>query len=85
MQDSYFIVFFFFFGCSMWDPSSLTRDQTQAPCIGHAKSQPLDFQESPRTPILNGYHQNPKVYMHAFSLPQMIEDMIILNNSNKLF
>ena len=32
--------------------SSLTRDQTQAPCIGSAESQPLDHQGSPYS-ILN--------------------------------
>ena len=34
-------IFFFFFLaalCSMWDLSSLTRDQTQAPCIGSMES-----------------------------------------------
>ena len=29
--------------------SSLTRDQTQAPCIGSAESYPLDHQGSPKT------------------------------------
>ena len=29
--------------------SSLARDQTQAPCIGSAESQPLDHQEVPNT------------------------------------
>lgn len=68
------------------DPSSLTSDQTFKPPALDMQSQPLDFQESPKTAILNGYHQNPEVYMHAFSLlPHMIEDMIILNNSNELF
>ena len=32
----------------MWDPSSLSRDQTRAPCSGSAESQPLDHQGSPR-------------------------------------
>ena len=32
---------------SMWDLSSLTRDQTRAPCIGSAESSPLDHQGSP--------------------------------------
>ena len=31
----------------MWDLSSLTRDRTCTPCIGSAKSQPLDPQGSP--------------------------------------
>ena len=32
---------------SMWDPSSLTRDQTYTPCIGSTESQPLDHQGIP--------------------------------------
>ena len=42
------------FSCSMWDlqlrhvgSSSLTRDQTWAPCIGSTESQLLDHQGSP--------------------------------------
>ena len=31
----------------MWDLSALTRDGTQVPCIGNAKSQPLGHQGSP--------------------------------------
>ena len=34
------VIFFFFFlhePCDMWDLSSLTRDQTQAPCSGSIK------------------------------------------------
>ena len=31
----------------MWDLSSLTRDQTQAPCIGNTESLPLHYQGSP--------------------------------------
>ena len=34
--------------CGMWDPSSLTRDQTLAPCIGSTESQSLDRQGSPQ-------------------------------------
>ena len=34
--------------------SSLTRDQTQTPCIGSLESQPLDHQESPREGFLKG-------------------------------
>ena len=30
--------------CGRWDPSSLTRDPTHAPCIGSTESQPLDPQ-----------------------------------------
>ena len=33
--------------------SSLTRDRTQAPCIGTAESQPLDHQGSPYTEHFN--------------------------------
>ena len=36
----------------MWDLSSLTRDQTCAPCIGSADSKPLDDQGSPSSCIL---------------------------------
>ena len=37
--------FFFFFDCAagMQDPSSLTRDETHAPCSGSAGSEPLDY------------------------------------------
>ena len=35
--------------------SSLTRDQTQAPCIGRAESQPLDHQGSPQIYILSDW------------------------------
>ena len=31
---------------NMWDPSSLSRDWTCAPCIGSSESQPMDHQES---------------------------------------
>ena len=41
--------FLFFFGCAhgMWDLSSPNRDQTCTPCIGSAKSGPLDPRGSP--------------------------------------
>ena len=35
-----------------WVSSSLTRDQTQAHCIGSAESQPLDHQGSPYSLLL---------------------------------
>ena len=38
--------------CDMQDLSSLTRDQTQAPCIGSVESQPLDHQGSPDVSLL---------------------------------
>ena len=31
----------------MWDPCSLSRDQTCTPCIGSTESQPLGHQGSP--------------------------------------
>ena len=37
------------FNCGHVGPSSLIRDETQAPCIGSAKSQSLDHQGCPRT------------------------------------
>ena len=37
----------------MQDLSSLTREQTQAPCIGSVESQPLDHQASPYFHNLN--------------------------------
>ena len=40
-------VFFLVVSCSMWDLTSLTRDQTPAPCIGSAACWPLNLQESP--------------------------------------
>ena len=39
--------FFFCLLCRMQDVSSLTRDQTWAPCIGSAGSSPLDYQGRP--------------------------------------
>ena len=39
--------FFFFFGCSMQDLSSLTRDQTHVPCSGSIESELPDHQGSP--------------------------------------
>ena len=44
--------FFFFFLAVPWcmkDISSWTKDQTHAPCIEHAESQPLDHYRSPIT------------------------------------
>ena len=50
----YFYFFFFFFGSSMWHmgPCSLSRDRTQAPCIGSMESYPPDHQGSPSLPLL---------------------------------
>ena len=61
--------------CSMWDlqlqhansllcheeSSSLTRDQTQAPCIGNTQSYPLDHQGSPCAAC-----SIPLIYMSVF-------------------
>ena len=33
--------------CSLWDLSSLTRDQTHGPCSGSTESKPLDSQGIP--------------------------------------
>ena len=38
------LFFFFVIPCSLWDLSSLTRDQMQVPNSGSAESQPLDHQ-----------------------------------------
>ena len=60
-----FLTFFFFFGCTclscgMWDlslshvgSSSLTRDRTQAPCIGSMESWPLDTEKSLNCFLIN--------------------------------
>ena len=49
--------FFFSFSCatpySMENLSSLTRDQTHAPCIGSGESELLDHQGSPRSRAFN--------------------------------
>ena len=39
----------------MWDLSSLTRDQTYAPCSGSMESSPLNHQGSPRKRNLRAY------------------------------
>ena len=39
--------------------SSLTRDQTQAPCIGNAESWPLDYQGSPHVLLFSKYKVYP--------------------------
>ena len=49
---SIFYFFFFAMPLSMQDPSSPTRDQTHAPCIGCSKSQPLAHQGSSQRDIL---------------------------------
>ena len=51
--------------------SSLTRDQTQAPCIGNRESQPLDHQEVPVFPSL---HRNE----HACSDASAVTDTVAL-------
>ena len=43
----YFYFIFFFFGHSMWDISSPTRDRTYSLCTGSSESYPLDPQGSP--------------------------------------
>ena len=52
-----FFLFFKFLATShgMWDLSSLTRDQTCAPCSGSAESEPLDRQGSPTVLSLKGW------------------------------
>ena len=45
-------VTFFIVPCTIWDPCSLTKDQTWAPCIGSAESYPLDHQGSPKSTFL---------------------------------
>ena len=58
---SYSILLFlsiYLFGCAEFSlqrvgSSSLSRDQTWVPCIGSAKSYPLDHQGSPIVYILN--------------------------------
>ena len=44
--------------CSIWS-SSLTRDQTQTPCIGTTESQPLDQEGSPLNQISEGRCDSP--------------------------
>ena len=53
------------FSCSMWTlscsiwSSSLTRDQTQPPCIGTTESQPLDQEGSPLNLTAEGRCDSP--------------------------
>ena len=42
----YGFVYFLAAPCSVWDLSSPTRNQTQAPCTGSTESSPLDHQGS---------------------------------------
>ena len=48
----FFNIYLFLFFGHMWDLSSLTRDQTHAPCSGSTESKQLDHQGSP-TSILS--------------------------------
>ena len=45
----FFKPFFIFFSCTLWHvgSSSLTGDQTQAPCTRNPESSPQDHQKSP--------------------------------------
>ena len=40
------------FSCSVWESSSLTRDQTQAPALGAWTLSHQTIREVPRVPIL---------------------------------
>ena len=51
----FFNVFWLLGNCSRQAVSSLTRDQTQAPCIGNLEFYPLDHQGSPLAPYLKKY------------------------------
>ena len=54
------------FGCGMYAGShSLTRDRTQAPCIGAAESYPLDHQGCPERAILNNSYPFAEGYPQA--------------------
>ena len=48
-----FLIRFFFWPLGMWDPSSLTRDQTLTPCKGSSDSQPLLAREVPTSADFN--------------------------------
>ena len=48
-----FLIRFFFWPLGMWDPSSLTRDQTLTPCKGSSDSQPLLAREVPPSADFN--------------------------------
>ena len=60
-------VFVFMFGClfvffnllatphCVWDPSSLTRDQTHTPCIGRQSLNHWTAREFPSVPFLKGH------------------------------
>ena len=58
-----FLFLFLFWGmpCDIQDLSSLTRDQTCAPCIWNMESQPPDCQGNPRKPFLkpHSHSQHP--------------------------
>ena len=59
--------FCFLFFCSLWDPSSPTRDQTRAPFSGSAESQPLDHHGIPTLSmliLLQIRDTNPKIFHH---------------------
>ena len=43
-------------GCGMWVPSSLTKNWTQAPCIGSVESWPLNHQGSPVNQLFKETH-----------------------------
>lgn len=47
LQMNSFCGFFSVSLCSLWDPSSLIRDRTQAPCSEIVEYQPLDYQGIP--------------------------------------
>ena len=67
--ERYLLIFFFFFFAALhsaWDLSSLTRDQTHAPCIGSA-----DFHRTARevpqrylkVQVINGKHFSPLILL----------------------
>ena len=58
-------------------PSSLTRDQTQAPCIGSGKSKPLDHQGSPSTLLIST--RLPDILPLSDSTPQLLNHSLTGN------
>ena len=63
---------------SMWDLSSLTRDQTHAPCSGSTEPQPLNHQGRPCRHILKSFI----VSWHKLDSPEILNLLILKNWHN---
>ena len=67
--ERYLLIFFFFFFAALhstWDLSSLTRDQTHAPCIGstdfHRTAREVP-QRDLKVQVINGKHFSPLILL----------------------